>query len=128
MRGDRGDIVVGWLTKMALVIIAFGLVGFDAIAIGIAHLSGADQANSAARAAVEVWQGSHNVDAAYRAALADAESHEATIRPGDFEVLSNGDIRLTVRREATTLLVYRLGATKKWAQIAEQVTVSSSIR
>ena len=48
---DAGTIVVGWLVKVALVLMILGISTFDAIAVGSAHLTTSDDANTAASAA-----------------------------------------------------------------------------
>jgi len=42
--GERGDIVLGWLVRLCVVILVAGLVLFDAISVGLAHMSVGDDA------------------------------------------------------------------------------------
>ena len=49
-RGDRGDIVLGWLTKLAVVLGVLGVIAFDGIAVVQAHFQASDRATTAASA------------------------------------------------------------------------------
>src|SRR4051794_973027 len=42
VQGDRGDVVLGWLTKLAVVLGLFGLIAFDGIAVVQAHFQASD--------------------------------------------------------------------------------------
>jgi len=115
---ERGDIIVGWLTKVAVLLTIVGVTGFDAISVATSKISATDTANQAAREGADMWAESHgNVQRAYDAALRYAEAHGATIDPADFHVEADGTIRVHLEKTATTLVFYRIGATKKWAHI-----------
>lgn len=62
MRGDRGDIVLSWLTKLVLVMAVLGVIGFDAISMGVGRLQAEERAGEAARAAVRSWSQTQEVD------------------------------------------------------------------
>ena len=47
-RSDRGTGAVGWLLRIALVVGSLGVVGYDAAAIGVGHLTLDDTAAAAA--------------------------------------------------------------------------------
>jgi hypothetical protein len=55
--GERGDIVLGWLVRLCVVILVAGLVLFDAISVGLAHMSVGDDAQAAA----DSWQRVHRL-------------------------------------------------------------------
>ena len=118
MRDERGDIIVGWLTKVAVAITLFGVTGFDAISVATTKVSAADDANQAAREGAQEWVDTHgNVQRAYAAAVRYAEKHNATIAPQDFRIERDGTVRVRLEKTATTLLLYRNGHTKGWAHI-----------
>lgn len=54
--GDRGDIVLGWLTRVAAVLLFVGVVAFDLISVGATSMVLSDQARHAAREASSAWQ------------------------------------------------------------------------
>lgn len=121
VHGERGDIIVGWLTKIVVVLALVGVVGFDLVSVGAAKVSAADTASRAARAGADVWADTKgDVQAAYLAALRHAEEHGGAIDPADFTVATDGTVTVKVTRTATTLLLYRHGTTKKWAHVVAE--------
>lgn len=118
MRDERGSIIVGWLAKVAIALTLVGIVGFDVVSVGVAKVSASDTATNAAREGVEAFTSSKgDINRAYAAALAYAEQQGGTIDPKEFLVERDGTIRVTVRKTATTLLLFRTGATKKWTDV-----------
>jgi len=106
-RGDSGDVVVGWLTKIVAVSALVGLVGFDAVSVAVSRVSVVDDANSAVQAASLMWQSSHhNIVDAYQAAqksLPDSEGEEVDVK--GFSIEPDGTVQLTVHKTARTLLL-----------------------
>ena len=117
---DRGDIVIGWLTKMAVVTALVGLVGYDALSVGVAKVSVADDATTAVQAAAYNWQLSrHNIEVAYRAAqdaLPDPVNEQVEV--GDFAIDPDGTVHLTVHKRARTLLLYRVHSLAHYAEVS----------
>lgn len=116
--GDRGDIVLGWLSRVVVVLALLGIVAFDALSVGIARVSAEDDAGAAARAASEAWRERADVQQAYEAAVAVATEHGEQIAPDDFRIEADGTVHLTVTRTATTLVLYRVGPLAKYADIS----------
>lgn len=106
---DSGGIVTGWLVKVVISIVLFGVVAFDAVAIGVAHLSVVDDADTAAQAAGSAWrdaQGTKNArELAYQAAVAVADRHGETVEPDSFSVSPDGTVHVTLRRVASTVVI-----------------------
>lgn len=121
---DRGDIVLGWLTKLVAVLSVFGVIAFDAISLGTAHLQAEDRAHTAARAASDTHRaGGHpNVQAAYDAALAEVVEHGDTIDPQSFIVSPQGEVTLTLHHSAPTLVLEKIAPLRQWAEIERTVS------
>jgi hypothetical protein len=117
---QRGDIVLGWLTRIAVVLAIAGLGLFDAISVGTTAVSLSDQGNLAAREASEVWQSSDNVQAAYNAAVKSATEANPlnVVDPKTFSIDSDDTVHLTISRTATTIVLYHWGRTAEWAEIS----------
>ncbi len=116
MQGDRGDIVLGWLSKLVLVIGVVGLVLFDLVAVGQAHLQATDRASTAARAAADSYQTSRNTQQAFDAAyetLVDGD----TIETATFAIGQDGSVSLRLHHHATTLLVEKIGPLRDQASV-----------
>ena len=122
MRNERGSVIVGYFTKIAVVIGIFAIFAFDAVAVGVARIGVEDIARDAASAGAESWESSHNTTAAYRAALDEAERHGATIADKSFSIARDGAVTLTVEKEATTLVLYRNEKTSGWTQVSATAT------
>lgn len=119
---DRGDIVLGWLTKLVAALAVLGVVGFDLIALGSARFQAEDHAQSAVRAANESYRSSKDLQAAYDAALAEVVEHGDTIDAQSFTVGPDGRITLTLRRTAPTVLIEKVAPLRDWAQVESTVS------
>lgn len=119
LRCDRGDVLMGWLVKIALVLGILGIALFDAISIGTTSVTIADQGSYAARQASEVWAQSKDLQKTYDAAVAAAREdnpHNA-VATKDFRVDADGTVHLTVARTASTIVVRRIGPIRDWARV-----------
>ncbi len=122
--GDRGDIVLGWLTKLAVTLAVLGVVGFDAVSLGAARFQAEDHAQAALRAANDSWKSSKDLQAAYDAALAEVADDGDSIDPQTFTATPDGALTLTLHRTASTMLVEKIGPAREWAEV--DVTVSAA--
>jgi Flp pilus assembly protein TadG len=118
MQGDRGDIVLGWLTKLVVILGVLGLVAFDGISLAQARFQAADRATTAAAAAADDYKTNHDVQKAYNAAYATVSGGD-TIETKTFAVGTDGSVKLRLHHEATTLIVQRIGPLKKWTDAVE---------
>ncbi len=113
---ERGDVVLGWLVRIVIVLGLVAVIGFDTVAIASSRFSITDDANSAAEAANYAWvQNNGNVQAAYDAAAEYADSHQETLVQKSFTISRTGEVHLTLESHATTLVVGRIGPLKKLA-------------
>lgn len=127
MHGERGSIIVGWLTKVALVLTLVGITGFDLISVATTKVGATDDAMHAARAGADAWVSSRgDIQEAYAASLKYAEKHGGTIDPKDFAVDPDGTVHVKLVKTATTMLFYRNGTTKKWAHVEAEGRARSS--
>lgn len=121
---DRGDMILGWLTRIAVLLGVAGVALFDSMSIGSTAMNLSDQGDYAARQASENWQQTHDIQLAYDAAAAAATEQDPgnEVATKDFVVDSDGRVHLTISRTATTLVVFRLSATRKWAHVERRST------
>ena len=106
---DRGSIVIGWLTKLIVVLAVVGVIMFDVISVSAAHIGAEDDANQAAETAGYEWRSTHDVQQAYQAALDSLPSDSESIPAKSFVIASDGTVRLTVHRLARTMIAQRIG-------------------
>ncbi|HWH30379.1 MAG TPA: hypothetical protein VNU26_15740 [Mycobacteriales bacterium] len=121
-RDDRGDIVLGWLTKLVVVIGLLGLLAFDGISLGLGRLKAEDHAQSAAREAVFAYRDSKDVQRAYEASLAALEESGATLDPEAFVVHADGSVTVTVEHTMSTFVVEKVDAIAGWARSTATAT------
>lgn len=119
---DRGDIVLGWLTKLTVVLAALGVLGFDAISLTTARFQAEDHAQAAVREARDAYRGSNNLQAAYDAAVAEVAQHGDTIDPQTFSIGADGRVTLTLHRKAATMLVEKVPQLRHWTEVQQTVS------
>lgn len=109
-RGERGDIVMGWLTRLVVGLALVGVIGFDGVQVGLANVQLQDQANDAAVAARDAYMARHDESQALAAATSSA--HEANgdnvIVPGTLQVAADGTISLRLTRQIHTVVAHYL--------------------
>lgn len=122
--GARGDIVLGWLTKIVVVLGVAGLVLFDAISLGTTAMNLSDQGSYAAREASEAWQQTGNVQKAYDAAVATATEQNAlnVVDPATFRIDEDNTVRLRISRTAATILLQYWDRTARWAEVEQEAS------
>lgn len=125
--GDAGGIVLGWLTKVVVILAVLGVALFDVLSIATARLAVEDHAALAAREASEVYIGSGDPQVAYAEAVsvaADANPLDE-VPPQRFSTAPDGTVTLAVRREATTFVVHRIPWIADWAVVSADATAKS---
>jgi hypothetical protein len=119
---ERGDIVLGWLTRVVVILGVAGVFLFDAISLGTTTMTLADQGSHAAREASEVWQLTGDVQLAYDEAVESAtEANPLNVVDNtSFRISEDNTVRLTISREATTLVLFRWSKTAEWTRIERE--------
>ncbi len=116
--------MLGWLTRLMLVIAFIGLIGFDGMALLKTNFTAADHASTAASAATDNYHQTKNVQQAYDAAVAAVPGD--TIDPKKFLVdPATGSVHLTVTEQAVTLWIYRIPPLKKYTIVHASAEANS---
>jgi exosome complex RNA-binding protein Csl4 len=121
---ERGDIILGWLTRVTASLAILGVVGFDAVSLGAGRFQAEDHAQKAARAGVESYRDTKDLQRAYDAALAEVVADGDTLDADAFTAGPDGSITLRLRREVPTVLVEKIGPLREWATVTRTVTGS----
>lgn len=100
--------MLGWLTRLTLVLSLLGLLAFDGISLVVARVTAADHATTAAVAAADAYRGKQSVQAAYDAALGSVVSTGDTVEAASFHVTADGAVSLHLHHAATTLMMRRI--------------------
>ncbi|MCU1602666.1 MAG: hypothetical protein JWO22_3375 [Frankiales bacterium] len=119
MKGSSQDgaIVVGWLTKLALVVAVIGFLGYDGVSIATAHVSASDRANTLASEAADDVRQSHDINKSYLVIRAEAEAEGDTLAPKDFQVSSNGNVTIILGHKANSLWMDHISAFRHFLSI-----------
>jgi hypothetical protein len=112
LRGDRGDIVLGWLTKLVVALGVVAVIGFDGVEVGLAKVQIQDQANEVAVAARDAYADHHDLNVALKAAETKALEDDPAnvIVKGSLVVEPNGTVSLQLTRPIHTVLAHYLPA------------------
>ncbi len=119
---DRGSIVLGWLTRLAIGFALLGVVAYDGFMVLTANFGAADDATTAANAAADSFRSSKDVQAAYEAAVRSVDGKGDAIETKTFKVDADGRVTLTVDRTPKTLWMHYVGPLKSWTQIRQTGT------
>lgn len=104
---EHGQIVVGWLIKVLLVLAVVGFVLIEAGAVVINRLQAGDVAGQAASEAGLTYSNTNNIDAARERAEEFVEQNDAEFVEAE---LLDGRMAVTVRKRASTRLVHEIDA------------------
>jgi hypothetical protein len=105
--GQEGGIVTGWLLQLVVVMAVIAFVGFETISIAITTISLDDAAREVAGEARDAYRSGNELRRAEEAAADAADELEVELVSVEIE---GDDLFATVRDEASTLLVHRIGA------------------
>lgn len=120
---DRGSIVLGWLSKLAIAFALFGVLAYDGFTVVTATFGAADDATTAANEAADTYHSTRgDLQAAYNAAVASVAGKGDIISPSTFTVAPSGAVTLTVQRKPKTLWLHFIGPLKSWADISQSAT------
>jgi hypothetical protein len=112
-RSDRGDIVLGWLTRVVVVLAIVALLGFDGVQVGLSTVQLQDQANGAATAGRDAYASHHDVAEAFRAAQETAKQADTynVVVKGSFVVEKDGSVSIKLTRPIHTVVAHYLPVT-----------------
>lgn len=113
---QRGDIIVGWLTRLVAVFAVIGIAGYDAISLTVTKATASDHAGTAALDAAEAWAQTRDLRQTYAAAAETAARGGDTVATNSLVVDADGTVHVRLCRTATTLLLQRTDRTRKWTK------------
>lgn len=119
--GERGDIVLGWLAQLALVLGVTGLLAVDAVALAQSRVQATDHARTAAEAAQQAYASSHNLQTAFDAAWATLPPAD-TIETGTFTATPDGAVSLRLHHPANLPLLDLVPAVRRWSAAVGSAT------
>jgi len=125
-RGDRGDLVLGWLIKLSVTLGIIGLLLFDGVSVVVAKVGVQDDASLAAREASDAADRGATVQEAYDAAveaLADQAS-PSVVDTATFTLGPDGSATVTTTRTASTFFLKHIGLLDEWVMAAATATAA----
>ena len=124
--GLVGKMLVVWLLLVAL----FGIAAVDTVSIAFTKLRTADMASNAASDAANVWRDTKDKTQACDAAAAsvaseDPDAHIA--RAGCVVNVQTGDVTITVRKAAGTMVADKVSFLEKFAKVESTETAGPTV-
>ncbi|WP_336924204.1 hypothetical protein [Aquipuribacter sp. SD81] len=125
---DRGDIVIGWLVRLVVVLAVVGVLVFDGLSLLVGHLAVADSAAAAAREAGREIAAGATPQAAYLSAVEEVVADGAydEVPAGSFVVDRTGAVTLTVVRDTPTLVLHHVPRSESWLTVRSTATWSGT--
>jgi len=121
-RGAVGTLIVVWIVITAFI----GIAVIDASSIFLTRFRLSDVASSAATQAANAYHGNHSIQGACQAAVQSitADDPQAQLAKKDGCVVNptTGQVTITVRKAAKTILAGRLSFTKHYAKVVATET------
>jgi hypothetical protein len=121
--GESGDIIVGWLVRLLLVLGLILLVAYEAISVGVTYVGLDDDAREVALAARDAYRSGSTENEVEE--LADEQAAAVDARLVSVE-LDDQSLTVTVERDAPTVLLHRFGPTEDLATATVSRTVDTS--
>jgi hypothetical protein len=118
--GERGSVVLGWLTRLTVTLALLGLIGFEVLSVVVVKVQVEDIGRSAAHEALVNYKATRDPNMAYQAASASAEGQGAQIKRKTFQI-SDESVTFQLEKVAPTLFMYRWDKTAGFAVV--QTTV-----
>lgn len=108
MRRDQtGGVLTGWLTQLLVILAVIGMVAYEVVVVGVAAVALEDDAREVAKMAADAYGSLQRIDDAVDA----AERGATTLGVDLLDVTLDGEhVRVTVRGQADTWMLHRLGA------------------
>lgn len=119
-KDEDGGIVTGWLVQMLAVLAVIGLIAFEVISIAVSTVSTDDSAREVARAVRDAYRVEQSIAQAERTAREVAETQEVVVTSVGEQ---DGFLTVEVERQASTLLVHRIGPIEDLATTSAQSRV-----
>lgn len=120
--------MLGWLARLVIAFAILGLLAFDGIKVVVANFGAADDATTAANAALDSYQADHNVQHAYNAAVASVAGKGDVIETANFTITAGGAVSLTLDRTPATLWMQRISAFHSVLSIRQTATARPAVQ
>lgn len=128
LRDERGVIGVS-LIRWTIVLVLLGLVAIEGGSIIFTTIGLQSAADGAAAEAADVWEKTGNLGSAGDAASRELENREqdqARLVHIEADNTAPFEVRITVRKQAATLLVHRIGFLEDFATVEVEAEHRSS--
>lgn len=123
--GEQGGIVLGWLLRVTVVLVAMGVFAFDVFSLAYTNVTTVEDASIVAgQGAQQLLDNPNGVRAAKDASLAQAKQFGVDLRARDWWVDEAGEVHVTVSREASTLVLQHIPPLQKYLTVRAVGTAS----
>ena len=123
-RDERG-LIVSSLVKLALFLLLLALAGVETAAVVFARVQTQDTAEQAAFEAAGQYRTNSDVQSSREAAEVLIANRDPSTELRQFEVRSDGSVRVVVFKRAQTLFIHRVGFLKEFTEARGRATSRS---
>ncbi len=124
---DRsGGVVLGWLVRVTAVLVLMGVLAFDVFSLAYTNVTTVDDAGIVAgQGALVLLESPRDVKRARTTSLDQATELGVAMRGKDWWVDEEGEVHVTVSREARSLLLHHVPQLRRYLTV-HAVGVASS--
>ena len=124
---ERGGIVLGWLTRVTVVLLVMGVLAFDVFSLAYTNVRTVDDAGIvASTGAQSLMTNPGDYDLAQADSQAQAEELGVRMRNRDWWVDEEGEVHVTVSRRASSLVLHYIPQLEKYLTVRAVGTASAA--
>lgn len=123
---DSGGIVLGWLLRISLALLVLGVLVFDVFSLAYTNVTTVDDAGIVAGVAADrLISDPGKYDKARLESLSEASELGVRMKTKDFWVDQEGEVHVTVSRQANTLVLHYVKPLRKYLTVRAVGTAAS---
>jgi hypothetical protein len=123
---DEGGIVLGWLMRITVVLLALGVVGFDVMSLAYTNVRTVDDAGIVAGTGAGVLlEAPGDYERARAESLAMADELGVRMRGRDWWIDEQGEVHVTVSRRASSLALQHVPQLERYLTVRAVGTAMS---
>lgn len=125
--GEQGGIVLGWLMRVTITLMVMGVLAFDVFSLAYTNVTTVDDATIVAGTGAQtLMENPGDVQAAQDVSVAQAVDLGVRMRTRDWWVDEQGEVHVTVSRDAKTLALHFVPQLEKYLTVRAVGTAMSS--
>jgi len=125
--GERGGIVLGWLMRVTIALLVMGVLAFDVFSLAYTNVTTVDDAGIVAGTGAQtLMENPGDIQSAQEVSVAQAADLGVRMRSKDWWVDEQGEVHVTVTRDAKTLALHYVPPLEKYLTVRAVGTAMSN--